>query len=118
MTLIFGGFGAVAAEIAAWLRWSALERRVRALTGGWQTGIGMAAITHLLFGVLLGVVLTLSIGWEKAIGNGGVSDLVIQAGFFFAASLLTVGWITFPTTALLAHGIAARRRKELIDGAR
>lgn len=75
----------------------------------------MAAITHALFGVLGDVLLIAAVGgWREAAGNGKVSDIVLQMVFFFAASVFALGAITFPATALLAHWIAALRRKELV----
>lgn len=116
--LIFGGIGALSAQCAALLRWPALERRARAGSDAWITGIGMAAITHILFGVLLVALIALGVGgWRNAAGTGRPSDLVVQALFFMVASLFTVGIVTFPAGAWIAHRVAAMRRRELgLDG--
>lgn len=111
---VFGGLGVVAAESAAALRWKALDRRARAGTGAWLTGLGMAAITHALFGVLFVTAIVLSLGsWQAAAGTGGPIDLLVQALFFVAISVSAVGLVTFPLTALLAQVIAMLRRSEL-----
>lgn len=113
---IYGSIAVVSAQVAALLRWRALERHAREGHGAWRTGIGMAAITHLLFGVLADAVLIAAIGgWQEAAGTGKPSDIVLQMAFFFAASVFALGAVTFPATALLAHWIAALRRKELVD---
>ena len=119
IALYFGGAGALAAQIAAILRWPALERRARAGTGGWLAGLGMAAITHALFGVLIVVGLAFAVGgWEKSAGSGRPSDLVVQALFFIAMSVLPLGALTFPLTAGLAEVVSRLRARELADGAR
>jgi len=113
---IFGGVAVVSAQIAALLRWRALERRAREGHGAWLTGIGMAAITHLLFGVFADLLLIAAVGAVgQASDAGKPSDLVLQVLFFFIMSVFMLGAITFPATALLAHWIAALRRKELLD---
>ena len=112
--LLFGIVGALAANLAALLRWRALERRARAGEGAWITGIGMAAITHLLFGALFVVLIVAGVGgWRNAAGTGRPFDLVLQALFFFAISVFAAGIVTFPVTAWIAHAVAARRRREL-----
>ncbi|ANB16853.1 hypothetical protein [Dokdonella koreensis] len=104
---------AVAATgLAAWLRWSALERRARSGSGGWQTGIGMAALSHALFGLLLALALMLATGPAYWIHGGGW-NLPLQALFFSLASLGAVGIPSFLLAAWLAQDTAARRRKEL-----
>ena len=111
---LFGGVGVVAAQVSALLLWRALERRAREGRGAWVVGLGMAALTHLLFGVLFDLALVLAVGgWRDAAGNGQVSDLFLQIVFFAAISMLSVGVITFPATVAFAHIVAARRRKEL-----
>lgn len=116
--LLFGGLGALAAQIAALLRWRALERRAREGVGAWLTGIGMAAITHLLFAIFGELLLVVALGgWRSAAGTGRASDIVIQMFFFLLVSMFAVGAITFPSTALLVQWIANRRRKELAHAA-
>lgn len=111
---VVGGLAALSAQVAALLRWRALDRRARAGQGAWLAGIGMAAITHALFGVLLDAALVLSLGgWREAAGTGRPSDLLLQSLFFFVMSVMPVGLVTFPATALFASWIAALRRKEL-----
>ena len=116
---VFFGIGCVAvvsAQVAALLRWRALERRAREGHGAWLTGIGMAAITHLLFGVFADLLLVAAVGAVgQASDAGKPSDLALQVLFFFIMSVFALGAITFPATALLAHWIAALRRKELFD---
>lgn len=114
---VFGIAGALAAQIAALLRWRALDRRAHEASGGWQTGVGMALITHVLFGVLFDVVLVASVGLSASMGTHRYSDLLLQSLFFAAMSISAVGLITFPTTALFTQKIAAIRRRELANGA-
>ncbi|MEP7096991.1 MAG: hypothetical protein ABI748_04950 [Dokdonella sp.] len=116
--LLFGGLGALAAQVAAWLRWRALERRAREGHGAWHTGIGMAAITHLLFAVFGEALLVLAAGgWRSVAGTGRGSDIVLQMLFFLLISIFAVGAISFPSTAVLAQWIANLRRKELAHAA-
>lgn len=114
--LLFGGIGVLSAQIAALLGWRGLDRRAREGRDAWVVGFGMAAITHVLFGVLGDVWLIAAAGgWHEAIGSGGVTSAVIQVLFFVAMSLFALGAITFPVTALMAHWIAVLRRRELAD---
>ncbi len=116
--LLFGGLGAISAQVAALLRWRALERRAREGSGAWLTGIGMAAITHLLFAAFGELLLVVSVGgWLHAAGTGRGSDIVIQMIFFLLVSIFAVGAITFPSTALLVQWIANMLRKELAHAA-
>jgi hypothetical protein len=111
---LFGGAGALSAQVAALLRWRALERRARAGHGGWITGLGMAAITHGLFGVLIVIGLAVAAGdWHDIAGTVRVSDLFVQALFFIAVSVLPVGMLTFPLTAAIAEFVARVRQREL-----
>lgn len=112
-TLYFAGPAMVAAQVVAVLRWRALERRATAGEGGWKTGLGMAAMTHGLFGVLLAVVLALAAGLSKGLVDSGFGNLIGQAAFFTIASISAAGAITFPVTALLAQRIASMRQREL-----
>jgi hypothetical protein len=115
--VIFGIGGTLAAQIAALLRWHALDRRAREGSGAWKTGLGMAVTTHALFGLLFVAATAASMRWLEAGDPGSAKELFAQAGFIAALSVLSVGAITFPATALLAQKIAALRRKELADGA-
>ncbi|MEP7044740.1 MAG: hypothetical protein ABI843_16860 [Dokdonella sp.] len=115
---IFGGLGVVAAQFVALLRWRALEQRARNRSGAWKTGIGMAAITHVLFGLLFVAAYAASARWLQAGEPANAKDLLVQAAFFTAMSLLAVGVITLPLTAWLAHAIAKLRGKEFTDDAR
>jgi hypothetical protein len=115
---IFGGLGALAAQIAALLRWRALERRAREGSGAWKTGIGMAVLTHVLFGVLFVAAMAASMRFLEAGDPGNAKDLLVQAAFFIAASLFAVGALSLPLTALLAWKIAVLRRREIADDAR
>jgi hypothetical protein len=117
-TLLLGAAGALAAEIAALIGWRAIERRAAASRAGWPVGLGMAAITHLLFGVLFDAMLVAAVGWRASMGPGHVSDLVLQSFFFALVSALTLGAATFPLTALLAQWITAQRRRELVHADR
>lgn len=117
-TVIFGSLGALSAQIAATLRWRALDRRARAGEGAWKAGLGMAAITHVLFGLLFAAAVNASVLWLQPEGASGVGHVMLQVVFFVAISMLAAGIATFPLTAALAQGIAALRRKELADGAR
>jgi hypothetical protein len=116
--LLLGAAGALAAEIAALIGWRAIERRAAAARSGWPAGLGMAAITHLLFGVLFDAMLVIAVGWRESMGTGHVSDLVLQSFFFALASVLALGAATFPLTALLAQWITALRRTEIIHAVR
>jgi len=115
---VLGGIGALAAQIAAAVCWRSLDRHAREGRGAWKTGLGMAALTHLLFGALLTAAFAASIRFLDAGDAGSANDLLLQAVFFSLASLTTVGAFTFPFTAWLAHAIAALRRKELAHDAR
>ena len=112
-SLYFAVPAIVAAQAIALLRWRALERRATAGEGGWKTGLGMAALTHALFGVLLAVALALAVGLSKWWVDSGVWNLIGQAAFFAVASIGAAGVITFPGTALLAQRIASLRQREL-----
>lgn len=111
--MIFAGPAIFAAQFAALLRWKALKARAMANKRAWLTGIGMAAITHLMFGLLLSLVLlvvsgggelsTVEIGWQ----------FPVQIMFFSLVSLSLVGVVTFPATAWIAHWVAGRYRKEM-----
>lgn len=114
---IFGGVGVLSAQLASLLRWPTLERRARAGEGAWLTGLGMAALTHVFFGVIFAAMVNASVLWLQPEEAGGATDAILQALFFIAMSVLVVGAASFPLTAALAHGIAALRRKELADGA-
>jgi hypothetical protein len=115
-TLLFGGVGALAAEIAAFACWRALDRRAKAGAGAWVVGLGMAALAHLGFGVIAVLALLAAAGWEGSVGERGVVALVIQVVFFVAASTFGVGFVTFPATAAIAQAVASLRRKELAHG--
>ncbi|WP_440223562.1 hypothetical protein ACQQ2N_21170 [Dokdonella sp. MW10] len=105
--------GVIAAQLVAWWRWPALERRAVAGEGAWLTGLGMAALTHVLFGVLLVVALMIAAGPRAYFGESGAWSVAGQIVFFMLASLGATGWLSFPLTAGLAQAIAALRRKEL-----
>ena len=112
--LIFGAIGTICAQLAVLPRWRALERRTREGHGVWRTGLGMAFVTHVLFGFTCVALLFLGgAGWQNPGPGSGVSDLLVQVLFFFAASLFSLGFITLPATALLADRIAVLRRREL-----
>lgn len=112
-SMIFGVPGLLAAQLAAWLRWGALKRR--AVSGdGWKTGLGMAAITHVWFGIFAALGLAASNGWKHWLADGSIGNLLGQAIFFTLGSIGAVGAITFPTTALLAHRVASLRHCELV----
>lgn len=117
-TAIFGLLGALSAQVAALLRWPALDQRARAGAGAWKTGLGMAAITHVLFGLLFALALNASLLWLQPGEASDAVDAILQALFFITMSMLAAGLVTFPLTAALAQGIAALRRKELADGVR
>jgi len=110
------GLAILSAQMAALLRWRPLDARARAGSGAWRAGIGMAAITHALFGVFLDVALIFVVGgWSTVAGTGHASDLFPQAFFFIVASVLPLGLVTFPATAVFATWIATLRRKEFGD---
>jgi hypothetical protein len=114
---LFGGVGAIAAEIAAFACWRALDRRARSGAGAWKVGIGMAALAHLGFGMIAVLALALAVGWKGSVGEGGIGALIFQTIFFVAASTFGVGFVTFPATAAIAQVVASLRRKELAHGA-
>lgn len=107
----FAGLAVLAAQLAVWLRWGALERRARNGRDGWPVGLGMAALAHALFGPLLALGL---------LGKAGPDDrpmalfeVAIIGSFFALASLVIAGVPSFLLTAWLAQRLAVRRRKEL-----
>lgn len=110
--LMFSMPGIVAAQIAAWLRWSALVRRAREGRNGWPAGVGMAVLTHLLFGVVVALTLFFAVGPRTWLGESSPWTLVPQALFFSLMSLGTCGFLTFIATALLAQHVAGRLRQE------
>jgi len=116
-TCLFGGLAAVAAQIAALSCWRALDRRARAGSGAWKVGIGMAAITHLLFGALFALGMNVSLWLLRSADASSIGDAAVQALFFVAVSALSVGFVSFPLTAALAHGLAGLRARELGDAA-
>ena len=79
--VLLGGVGLVAAQLAALISWRALERRAREGRGAWVVGLGMAALTHLLFGVLFDLAIVLAFGsWRAAAGTGQPTDLLLFPG--------------------------------------
>lgn len=112
-TQIFGGLGVVAAQLAALARWRALDRRARDGTGAWKTGLGMAVLTHVLFGVLFALALNASLLWLQPADASSLRDAIMQTLFFIAMSMLTIGLLSFPLTAVLAQVLAALRAREL-----
>lgn len=104
----FAGSAVLAAQLAAWLRWGALERRARSGSDGWPAGLGMAALTHALFGLLLALAAARTDDWTTALG-----DAAIIGSFFALFSLGMAGVPSFLLTAWLAQHLTARRRKEL-----
>ena len=73
----------------------------------------MAVLTHLLFGVLFALVLNASLSWLQPGDAGSIHDAIMQALFFVVVSTLSVGLVSFPLTAMLAHGLAVLRAREL-----
>jgi hypothetical protein len=117
-TLMIGAAGAFAAEIAALIGWRAIERRAAVSRNGWPVGLGMAATTHLLFGVMCDALLVAAAGWRESMSTGRASDLVLPAFFFALISAMALGAATFPLTALLAQWITAVRQGELVHADR
>ncbi len=109
--VLFAGPAILAAQLAAWLRWGAIERRARNGGDGWPAGLGMAALTHGLFGLLLALVMlaeTRTDDWTDTL-----SDSAIIGSLFALASLVLAGVPSFLLTAWLAQRLTVRRRKEL-----
>ena len=106
--------GVAAAQVAAWLRWPALARRAGSGRAGWPSGLGMAAITHLLFGALIALGLFFATGPRAWLAESSPWALVVQVVFFSVMSLGACGVVTFAATALLAQHVAARHRQELV----
>lgn len=104
----------VAAQTAACLRWRALDRRAHARQSAWQTGVGMALLTHLLFGLYLALAFVAAVGLQEWRGDGRFWQLPMQAFFFAFVSLMLGGAISLPVTAWVAHAISRRREKELV----
>lgn len=111
--LAFAVPGIIAAQMAAWMRWRALERRAGAGRHGWPAGLGMAALTHLLFGLLVALGLVVAVGPRAWLADASPWMLVPQALFFSLMSLGACGLVTFLATALLAQHVAHRRGREL-----
>lgn len=103
----------LAAQTASLWRWNALQRRAIAKRSAWPTGVGMAALTHLFFGVYLAVAFIVFVGPEEWMGSGQIWKLPMQAAFFSFSSLMIAGWVSLPLTAWLAHAIGRKREKEL-----
>jgi hypothetical protein len=100
----------IAAQLAAWLGGSQLQRNRRASTlKACLIGLGAGLNTHLLFGplvLLLQLLLSGSTGGHLS-GGGLLFALV-----FSLYSLVCVGWLSLPLTALIAHLFHAFRREE------
>lgn len=111
--LFFAGPAIVAAQLAAWLRWSALKARASSHGRAWLTGLGMAFITHLLFGVLLVLTLLVASGSKEWATMESWWQLPAQALFFAFVSLSLTGVVTLPATAWIAHRVARHYQKEL-----
>lgn len=111
--LFFAGPAVLAAQLAAWLRWKALQARAMANGPAWLTGLGMAAITHLLFGVLLVLTLLVASGAGEWTSMESWWQLPAQALFFAFVSLSLTGVVTLPATAWIAHRVARHYQKEL-----
>lgn len=108
--LVFAVPGIVAAQIAAWLCWRALVRRVREGRDGWPAGLGMAVLTHLLFGALVALALFLAGVSDTGTSESSFWMVVFQALFFALMSFGTCGLVTVIATALLAQHVAKRLR--------
>ena len=104
--------GIVAAQLAALVRWPALARRARDGRAGWPSGLGMALLTHLLFGAFAALGIFLATGPRTWLAESSAWALFPQALFFSLASLGACGIVTFVATALLAQHVAARHRTE------
>lgn len=111
--MIFVGPAIFAAQFAALVRWKALKLRAMANNRAWLTGLGMAAITHLMFGVLLSLVLLVVSGGGELSSVEIWWQFPVQVLFFALVSLSLTGVVTFPATAWIAHWIAGRYRKEM-----
>lgn len=111
--LFFAGPAIIAAQLAAWLRWNALKARAGSHGHAWLTGLGMAAITHLLFGVILVLTLLVASGSEEWTSMDNWWQLPVQALFFAFVSLSLTGVVTLPATAWIAHRVARHYQKEL-----
>jgi hypothetical protein len=100
---------ALAAQIATALRWRHVEWWARQPAGGWQAGIAIALLTHVLFAAITTLI--------AAVLRSSATDLLpAAAGAFFLlllGSLLLGGALSLPLSLLSAHWAAARRRKEL-----
>ena len=90
-----------------------LQARAMANGPAWLTGLGMAAITHLLFGVLLVLTLLVASGAGEWTSMESWWQLPAQALFFAFVSLSLTGVVTLPATAWIAHRVARHYQKEL-----
>lgn len=106
---------AAAAQIAALAGWPLLDDAARR-TGWWRpllTGVGMALLTHLLFGPIMQLVGRL----HAAASYPSVAGLLLGALSLSLVSLLLVGWATAPLVAAFAVFVHRLRSKELARAA-
>lgn len=115
----FAGPAVLAAQLAAWLCWGALERRARSGRNGWPVGLGMAALTHALFGLLLMLVMLVVgfyRGWIAGVYGWSMASLGEAALLGSIVALFSLGITGVPSfllTIWLAQRLTVRRRKEL-----
>ncbi|MCQ4166877.1 hypothetical protein [Tahibacter harae] len=104
------GFAMLAAQLAALAGWPLLDSAARrpGLVRPVLAGLFMAVLTHVLFGVLLSLGLSLKHAVLSDLG-----ELLRSMVFFVFLSLMLAGWATAPALMGLAAGLCRLRRGEL-----
>lgn len=108
--LAFAVPGIVAAQIAAGLCWRRLVRRAREGRDGWLVGLGMAVLTHLLFGVFVALAFFLADVSQTGTSESSFWMVVFQSLFFALMSFGACGLVTFIAATVLAQHVVKRLR--------
>lgn len=111
-TLLLAAVVVVPAQLAACLGWPLLElTQPRRAVAAAFVGLLIAVLTHALFGPVFALA-----GWLLRGGHsGGISELRDTVAVSLT-SVMMVGWVSAPATALVAIAVHRRRRRELGHG--